>query len=79
MENKYHFAFENLDVYSKSIDFVEYVQLQIKQFPKEKLYALSSQYRRAADSIVLNIAEGYPGSNAQFIKHLNISIYSALL
>jgi len=41
------------------------------------LYALSSQYRRAADSIALNIAEGYPGSDKQFIKHINIAIFSA--
>lgn len=77
MSSNYHFAFEKLDVYTKSIDFGEHVQVQIKQFPREELYALSSQYRRAADSIALNIAEGYPGSDAQFIKHLNIAIYSA--
>lgn len=77
MSSEYHFAFENLDVYSKSIDFGEHIQKQIKLFPKEELYSLSSQYRRAADSIALNIAEGYPGSDAQFIKHLNIAIYSA--
>lgn len=77
MNSKYHFAFEKLDVYTKSIDFGEHVQLVIKSFPKEETYALSSQFRRAADSIALNIAEGYPGSDAQFIKHLNIAIYSA--
>ena len=77
MESKYAFAFEKLDVYHKAIAYGENVHLQIKSFPKEELYALSSQYRRAADSIALNISEGYPGSDAQFIRHLNIAIYSA--
>ncbi len=77
MSSKYVFAFEKLDVYHKAIDYGEHVHLQIKSFPKEELYAISSQYRRAADSIALNISEGYPGSDAQFIKHLNIAIYSA--
>ncbi|WP_438963063.1 four helix bundle protein [Nonlabens sp.] len=77
MISSYHFSFEKLDVYSKSIDFGEHVQSQIKQFLREELYALSSQFRRAADSIALTIAEGYPGSDAQFIKHINIAIYSA--
>ncbi|BAO55633.1 four helix bundle protein [Nonlabens marinus] len=77
MNSKYVFAFEKLDVYHKAIDYGEHVHLQIKSFPKDELYAISSQYRRAADSIALNISEGYPGSDAQFIKHLNIAIYSA--
>ena len=77
MESKYAFAFEKLDVYHKAIAYGENVHKQIKSFPKDELYALSSQYRRAADSIALNISEGYPGSDAQFIRHLNIAIYSA--
>jgi len=77
MSSNYHFAFEKLDVYTKSIDFGEHVQFQIKQFPKEVFYALSSQFRRAADSIALNIAEGYPSSDAQFVKYINHAIHSS--
>ena len=77
MKSNYHFKFEDLKVYQKAMDFGELVDGMVKKFPNHELYALSSQYRRAADSIALNIAEGYPGSDAQFVKHLNYSIYSA--
>ena len=76
-KSKYHFKFEDLKVYQKAMDFGEMANDLVKKFPNHELYALSSQFRRAADSIALNIAEGYPGSDAQFIKHLNHAIYSA--
>ena len=64
-------------VYQKSIDFGEKTHQLCKKFPKDELFALTSQLRRASDSIALNIAEGYPGSDPQFIKHINYAIYSA--
>jgi four helix bundle protein len=77
MKSNYHFKFEDLNVYQKAMDFGELVDVLVRKFPSHELYALSSQFRRAADSIALNIAEGYPGSDAQFVKHLNHAIYSA--
>ena len=77
MNSNYHFKFEDLQIYQKAMDFGEVVDALVKTFPSYELYALSSQYRRAADSITLNIAEGYPGSDAQFLKHINYAIYSA--
>lgn len=77
MKSKYHFKFEDLMVYQKSIDFGETTHQLCKKFPKDELFALTSQFRRASDSIALNIAEGYPGSDLQFIKHINYAIYSA--
>ena len=77
MNSEYHFKFEELKVYQKAMDFGEVVDGLVKDFPSHELYALSSQFRRAADSIALNIAEGYPGSDAQFVRHLNHAIYSA--
>lgn len=76
-KSKYHFKFEDLKIYQKAMDFGESVDRQVRQFPNHELYALSSQFRRAADSVALNIAEGYPGSDAQFIKHINHAIHSA--
>jgi four helix bundle protein len=78
MKSNYGFSFEKLDVYHKAINYGEHVHLQIQKFPKDELYSLSSQFRRAADSIALNISEGYPGSDKQFIRHLNIAIYKRM-
>ncbi|WP_458627682.1 four helix bundle protein [Winogradskyella sp. PC D3.3] len=77
MKSDYHFKFEDLLVYQKAMDFGEVVDHQVKSFPSHELYALSSQFRRAADSIALNLAEGCPGSDAQFVKHINHAIHSA--
>ena len=77
MESNYHFKFEDLQVYQKAMDFGDVVDALVKNFPNHELYGLTSQFRRAADSVALNIAEGYPGSDAQFVKHLNHAIHSA--
>ncbi|WP_292901730.1 four helix bundle protein [Nonlabens sp.] len=77
MKSEYHFKFEDLLVYQKAMDFAEVVDSLVREFPQRELYALSFQFRRAADSIALNIAEGYPGSDAQFVKHINHAIHSS--
>lgn len=48
----------NLDVWQKSMTLVTNVYQLTQQFPKEELYSLTSQIRRAAVSIPSNIAEG---------------------
>jgi four helix bundle protein len=67
----------DLKVYHKALMLTKTVRKIVKTFPKEELYVLSSQFRRAADSIVLNIAEG-AGSNSkkEFAQFLNYSIRS---
>lgn len=51
--------FQELIVWQKAHQFVLGVYKYIKAFPKEEVYALSSQFKRAAVSIPANIAEGY--------------------
>lgn len=47
-------------------------------FPKRELFSLTSQFKRAVDSIVLNIAEGAGNrSNKEFAKFLDYAIRSA--
>jgi len=52
------FSFENLTVWQNSIEFSKNIYELTKYFPKEEFYGLTSQIRRAAVSISLNIAEG---------------------
>ena len=49
---------KNLLAWQKSMDLVVDIYNVTQQFPKEELYGLSSQLRRAAVSVPSNIAEG---------------------
>lgn len=74
------FKFENLEIWQKALDLTNDVSLLTKNsFPKEELFILTSQIKRAADSVVLNIAEGCTGqTNPVFINFLNYSLRSAV-
>ena len=50
--------FNQLLVWQKSIDFVADIYRQTRTFPKDELYGLRLQLRRAAVSISSNLAEG---------------------
>ena len=52
-------TFKQLMVWQKAHQFVLEVYKYTNSFPKTELYALSSQFRRAAVSVAANIAEGY--------------------
>ena len=66
--------FRKLDIWNKGIDFVENVYKLTNKFPSKELYGLTSQLRRAATSIVLNIAEGSgAGSDGEFNRFLTIA------
>ncbi|MCW3077061.1 MAG: four helix bundle protein [Bacteroidetes bacterium] len=67
------FDFEKLSVYQKSLNFVDHVYSITNGFPVDEKYNLTSQFKRAACSISLNIGEGSGGSRKEFIQFLNIS------
>ena len=73
------FKFEKLKVWEKAIDLSVEINDLTKKFPKEELYVLTSQIKRASDSIALNIAEGSTGqSNKEFKRFLSIALRSAI-
>ncbi len=73
------FKFEELKVWQRAIDFSAEIHDLTRGFPKEELYILTSQIKRAADSIALNIAEGSTGqSNAEFRQFIGYAIRSAI-
>ncbi|HOV73860.1 MAG TPA: four helix bundle protein [Candidatus Hydrogenedentes bacterium] len=66
--------FTDLIVWQKVHAFVLQVYSATQTFPKEELYGLTSQFRRAAVSITANIAEGFrKQSKSDKARFLNIS------
>jgi four helix bundle protein len=49
---------KDLEVWKKSIEYVKNIYEVTKSFPKDEIYGLTNQIRRAAVSIPSNIAEG---------------------
>ena len=69
---------KDLDVWKKSIGFVTSVYRITKTYPKDELYGLISQIRRASVSIPSNIAEGaVRKGKKEFIQFLYIALSSA--
>lgn len=70
--------YKELKVWQKSMDFVVAVYALTKKFPKDELFGLTNQLRRAAVSVALNIAEGAGcDGDAEFARFLDISLRSS--
>jgi four helix bundle protein len=66
--------YAELIAWQKAMNLVEDVYKVSKSFPREEMYGLTSQIRRAAVSIPSNIAEGQGRSTtADFLRHLSIA------
>jgi len=73
------FKFEKLEIWKLAIDLADNVHNLTRSFPKEEMFSLSYQMKRAADSVSLNIAEGSTGqTNPEQVKFLGYSLRSAL-
>ena len=69
--------YEDLHVYQRALDLVALVYRLTASWPADERFGLTSQIRRAATSVVLNIAEGAgAGSDAEFAKFLRYSLRS---
>lgn len=67
-------TYKELLIWQKGIKLVVLVYKLTKTFPKEELYALTSQLKRASISIPSNIAEGFGRQTDKSFNHfLNIS------
>jgi len=71
--------YKDLDAWKNAMQLVKEVYLLTKTFPKEEMYALTSQTKRAAVSIPSNIAEGlgrqYKKDTLQFLHISRGSLY----
>lgn len=69
--------YENLEIWKKSIDLATIIYKVTRNFPKDELYGLISQIRRAAVSVSSNIAEGAGrGSKKEFLRFILIALSS---
>jgi len=71
------FRFEKLEVWNEARRFVKAIYKVSSRFPREERFCLTDQIRRAAISIVLNIAEGSDRkSDIDFRRFLRCAIGS---
>ncbi|PIW17620.1 MAG: hypothetical protein COW33_06475 [Anaerolineae bacterium CG17_big_fil_post_rev_8_21_14_2_50_57_27] len=71
-------SFHDLIVWQRAVDFTVKIYTVTKNFPREEMYGLTSQIRRASVSIPSNIAEGQArNTKPAFANHLDIALGSA--
>jgi four helix bundle protein len=69
--------YKDLRVWQKGIEIVDKIYSMTNSFPKDELYGLVSQMRKAAVSIPSNIAEGFARQhNKEYKQFLYISLGS---
>ena len=67
-------SFRDLRVWQAAMDLVEQVYRITQSFPREEMYGLTSQVRRAAVSIASNIAEGHSREHLrEYLQHLSMA------
>lgn len=68
---------KDLDVWKESIELIKLIYNLTSNFPKEEMFNLTSQIRRAAVSVASNIAEGcVKSSKKELLRHLDIALGS---
>jgi four helix bundle protein len=70
-------SYKELIVWQKAVDMAVEVYALTKLLPREELYGLTSQLRRAAVSVPSNIAEGNSrNTTKEYVQFLNIALGS---
>ena len=70
-------SYKELEAYKKAYEVAKMVYKMTASFPKEELYGLTNQLRRAAVSVPSNIAEGYMKGSKEYTQFLKIALGSA--
>jgi four helix bundle protein len=72
-------SYQDLNAWQKAMELVELVYTATRGWPKEEMYGLTNQIRRAVVSVPSNIAEGQGyGPSKDFLRHLRIARGSLL-
>ncbi len=72
-------SFEQLTVWQQAQDLAVEIYRATKDFPKDEMFAMSSQLRRAAYSVSANIAEGFGRKTKSDKLHFYTMAYGSLL
>ena len=68
---------KNLEIWKLGDELAYKIYIQTRNFPKEELYGITSQLRRASLSIPTNIVEGYSRKGDRELSHfINIALGS---
>lgn len=65
-------SYERLKIWQKAIELTDFVYEVTRKFPKEELFGLQSQSRRASVSVPSNIAEGSQRESEKDFAHFLI-------
>lgn len=72
-------SFESLEVFELGLDLVVLVYESTRSFPKEEMFGLKAQMRRASISVISNVAEGQGsltnGEWRKFLSHARASLF----
>lgn len=67
-------SYQDLQVWQQGMNLAEACYQLTRTFPKDELYGMTSQIRRASASIPANVAEGYGREyRAEYIRFLRIA------
>ena len=75
----YTYSFEKLEVWKDSKELTKLIYMATEKFPKNEIYVMVSQMRRAAISISSNIAEGSGRTNTKDQAHFYQIAYSSTI
>lgn len=67
------FRFEDLRIYMKSLEYIDWVYQKTNDFHETGPFALATNFNASAMSIAMQIAEGTARNKAQFIHYLKIA------
>ena len=77
LKNQQKMHYKNLKVWQKADELAIETYKITKNFPKDELYGITSQLRRASLSVPTNIVEGYARKgDKELARYINISIGS---
>jgi len=69
-------SYRDLEAWQLGMDFAEAVYALTRAFPREELFGLTAQLRRAAVSIPSNVAEGHRHKGVAYRRYVVIALGS---